>query len=417
MGKTSYTTLITLILFLTFCPHLHLCSKTLKVGRGYTCHTISQALAIAAPHDVILVAPGTYKERLSIRKPITLKGIGMPVVDGTCSGHVISVLADSVIIDGLMLINSARSSYKEFCGVLIKECTGVVIKNNIFRDNSYSILLQHSNRCVIQNNKISTSIDELTLLGNAIHCWKCDSISITDNQVGRHRDGIYLEFVTHSNIMRNTVNGCLRYGLHFMFSHYDTYYGNRFARNVAGVAVMYSHHIHMSCNTFEQNRGESSYGLLLKEISDGTISNNTFRSNTIGIFMDSATNLYLKRNIFRENGWGMRVVGSSTNNVVTNNNFVGNTFDISTNSTYNSNMFDANYWDKYQGYDLDKDGIGDVPYHPLSLFSALVEVNPTMMLFFHGFIMNLLDKSEKILPSITPDTFKDNSPLIHAIRL
>jgi nitrous oxidase accessory protein len=27
-----------------------------------------------------------------------------------------------------------------------------------------------------------------------------------------------------------------------------------------------------------------------------------------------------------------------------------------------------NYWDKYEGYDLDKNKIGDIPYHPLSLY-------------------------------------------------
>ena len=106
----------------------------------------------------------------------------------------------------------------------------------------------------------------------------------------------------------------------------------------------------------------------------------------------------------------MRVVASSTNDTITHNNFIGNTFDVSTNGSFNGNVFDNNYWDKNSGYDLDKDGIGDVPYHMLSLFSMLAEKNQTLLLFFRSFLMTLMEQSEKLLPSITPDSYVDNEP-------
>ncbi len=49
--------------------------------------------------------------------------------------------------------------------------------------------------------------------------------------------------------------------------------------------------------------------------------------------------------------------------------------------------------------------MGDVPYHPLSLFAVLTETNPSAMLLYRSFMITLLDKSEKVLPSITPDNF------------
>ena len=104
-------------------------------------------------------------------------------------------------------------------------------------------------------------------------------------------------------------------------------------------------------------------------------------------------------------------------NEIKKNNFIGNTFDISTNGTLVLNTFNSNYWDKYEGYDLDKNGIGDLPYHPLSLFSVIVEINPPAMLLFRSFIVSLLDKSEKIIPSLTPDNFIDNSPLMRQLAL
>lgn len=99
------------------------------------------------------------------------------------------------------------------------------------------------------------------------------------------------------------------------------------------------------------------------------------------------------------------------------NNFYKNTFDVSTNGSLVLNIFEQNYWDKYEGYDLDKDGIGDVPFHPLSLFGVIAEQNPSAMLLFRSFMITLLDRSERVMPSITPDNFIDQQPLMHSIPL
>ena len=80
----------------------------------------------------------------------------------------------------------------------------------------------------------------------------------------------------------------------------------------------------------------------------------------------------------------------------------------STNGSLVLNKFNANYWDKYEGYDLDHDGSGDVPYRPLSLFSIIIDNNPIAMLLYRSFMVNLLDKTEKLIPSITPEDFRDD---------
>jgi nitrous oxidase accessory protein len=100
-------------------------------------------------------------------------------------------------------------------------------------------------------------------------------------------------------------------------------------------------------------------------------------------------------------------------NVVTKNNFTNNTFDVSTNGSLVLNYFKQNFWDKYEGYDLNRDKVGDIPFHPLSLFSVIVEKNPPVMLLFRSFMVSLLDKSEKMLPSLTPENFVDTEPLMN----
>jgi nitrous oxidase accessory protein len=113
----------------------------------------------------------------------------------------------------------------------------------------------------------------------------------------------------------------------------------------------------------------------------------------------------------------MKIQASCMDNTIKENNFLGNTFDISTNGTLVLNTFNGNYWDKYEGYDLDKDKYGDVPYRPLSLFSVMVETNSSLMLLFRSFIVTLLDKSEKILPSLTPENFIDYKPRMKSISI
>jgi nitrous oxidase accessory protein len=202
-----------------------------------------------------------------------------------------------------------------------------------------------------------------------------------------------------------------------MFSNDDAYIGNVFRGNGAGVAVMFTKNVKMFNNTFEDNWGNAAYGILLKEISDSYIFNNRFTNNTSGIFMEGTNRITVEKNVFKNNGWALKIQASCMDNVIRQNNFISNTFDISTNGSLVLNTFNDNYWDKYEGYDLDKNQIGDVPYRPLSLFSVIVEKNPPVMLLYRSFIVTLLDRSEKIIPTLTPDNFIDEAPLMRALPL
>lgn len=419
MGKIKSTTrraLTTLICL--FFSIITLSARTIEVGEGKAFSSISAALHKAKAKDEILIyGKKIYKERLVIQKPITLKGVGTPIIDGGQRGDVIKVNADNVTIEGLQIQNSARSSQVDYCGVHVKDAQFVTVRNCVFRKNQFSVMFQNCKNGLIANNNISSNITYNPIMGNAVHCWKSDNMHITGNNIGHNRDGIYLEFVNNSHIDHNTVSGCARYGLHFMFSHFNVYNSNRFNHNQAGVAVMFAHNVEMINNTFEFNRGTSSYGLLIKELQYSTIKWNRFLDNTVGLLIDGGSDLNVHHNVIKNNGWGMRLISASTNDTIVHNNFLGNTFDMTTNVSYNRNNVNGNYWDKYEGYDLNKDGYGDVPFHPLSLFSMLAEQNENVLFFFHSFLMNLLDATEKVLPSITPDNYVDNYPHMNPYKL
>jgi nitrous oxidase accessory protein len=163
-------------------------------------------------------------------------------------------------------------------------------------------------------------------------------------------------------------------------------------------------------NTFEHNWGSAAYGLLLKDIRDSVVKENRFIKNTIGIHLEGVSRTLFERNVFSENGYGIRLQASCDDNVFTKNNFRSNTFDMATNGTMVLNTINGNYWDKYEGYDLNRDGIGDVPFHPVSMYAMIVERIPTAVLLWRSFMVFLMDRAEKTMPAVTPLNLKDESP-------
>ena len=405
--KKVIVILMTLIFWVESFGHI------IHVGPLHKVKSIRTAIRIANNGDTILVTAGIYKEgNLIISKQLTFIGDKYPIIDGQNKFEVFSIKASKVVIDGFKIYHSGTSNLDDYAGIKIYDSREVTIQNNILDDTYFGIYLQYAKRCVIKNNQLKAYNKEEQQSGNGIHCWKSDSLSITGNTVDGHRDGIYFEFVTNSFIKSNTTSNNIRYGLHFMFSNNDTYQFNSFIGNGAGVAVMYSNKVSMLNNQFKENWGDAAYGLLLKEISDSYITGNTFEKNTTGIYLEGASRINMSHNIFKNNGWAMKIQASCMDITVSTNNFVGNTFDIGTNGSLVLNTFNKNYWDKYEGYDLNHDTMGDIPYRPVSMYSMIVEQNPPAMMLFRSFITSLLDKTEKLIPSLTPENLKDNTPLM-----
>lgn len=393
-------------------------ARNIHIGNNKEYHSIQSALLIATDGDTLLVDQGIYHEKnITITKKIALIGINYPVLDGDLQYEVVSIKSPAVLLQGFKIIRSGVSSLEDFAGIKIYHCRDVVIKKNILENTFFGIYAQYGVHCTIEGNRLIASQKEEQQSGNGIHCWKSDSMRIIGNSVTGHRDGIYFEFVTNSIIWRNDSEKNLRYGLHFMFSSNDAYIANIFKNNGAGVSVMFSHDVRMIHNYFEENWGDGAYGILLKEISDGTIENNHFESNTVGIYMEGASRIQMNGNVFEKNGWAMRIQASCMDIKVHGNNFLHNTFDMATNGTLVLNSFNGNYWDKYEGYDINKDQIGDIPYRPVSMYAVIIEKNPPAMMLFRSFITSLLDKTEKVMPSLTPENFKDAFPLMKPLKL
>jgi nitrous oxidase accessory protein len=198
-----------------------------------------------------------------------------------------------------------------------------------------------------------------------------------------------------------------------MYSDSCEYRGNRFVRNGAGVAVMYSRAVTMVENRFESNWGPAAYGLLLKDIKDSRVERNVLSRNSTGLYAEGSDRITVTGNQFLGNGWALRLMADATDNSFRRNRFEGNSFDVATNSSGGSpSSFAENYWDRYAGYDLDRDGHGDVPHRPVRLFSVLVEQSEPALILLRSFFLDLLDLAERVMPAMTPERLLDARPLM-----
>lgn len=391
-------------------------AAALEVCADCTYTGLQAAINAARPGDTVYLLAGEYREyNIRVDKPLRIIGRGMPVIDGSLTEEILTIEADSVQVEGIEFRNAGKSHIKDLSAIHIKRHDHFIIRNNRIVNALFGIYVENGKHGLIEDNVLlGEAVNEMSS-GNAIHCWYAEELTIRNNYTYRYRDGIYLEFVNKSRVVDNVSEANIRYGLHFMFSNEDSYTCNTFRNNGAGVAVMFSKQIRMEDNIFEYNWGQAAYALLLKEIYDAEIRNNLFLQNTIGILLEGSTRLRYIQNVFKGNGWAVQMSGGCLDNEFTQNNFIGNTLDLVVNSRVNNNTFNGNFWSEYRGYDLNRDGVGDVPHRPVKLFSYVLSQSSESIVLLRSFFIDLLNFSEKVSPVFTPENVLDQHPLMQAI--
>ncbi|MCE2613962.1 nitrous oxide reductase family maturation protein NosD [Flavobacteriaceae bacterium D16] len=407
-----YIFLVTLLLTAPQCL-----AQIIEVCAECEVKNIQQGVALAEDRDTLLIKKGEYQEfNILVDKPISIIGEDFPVIDGQEKGEIFRIVSDNVRIQGLIIVNVGVSYTTDHAAIRVVRSSNFNIENNRFENLFFGIFLERSSKGVIKGNRIMGIARDEYNSGNGVHLWYSNNISVSDNRIEGVRDGIYLEFSDTIRIHGNESRRNLRYGLHFMFSNDNQYTNNLFENNGAGVAVMFSKRIRMTGNRFRKNWGPASYGMLLKEINDAEINDNLFEENTVGINIEGSNRIIYKGNQFVRNGWAVKVLGACYTNRFMANDFLYNSFDLSYNSNINDNIFEGNYWSNYSGYDLDKDGIGDVPHRPVKLFSYIVNRTPETLILLRSLFMDLIDFSERVSPVFTPDNLVDAKPKMRVVQ-
>ncbi len=379
----------------------------------YPDHNLKNVIESAKEGSTLLIKSGTYKvDNIQINKSLSIIGENYPIIEGNNKDEVLTISANHVNIKGLTIKNAGISYLQENAAIKLNESAYCRIEDNILLNNFFGIYLSKSHSCYLARNRIEAYDQFESSSGNGIHLWYSKGITIEANEIIGHRDGIYFEFVRHSLVINNYSKKNIRYGLHFMFSDSCTYVKNTFEDNGAGVAVMYTRNVTMRGNKFINNWGPASFGVLLKDLNDCLIDKNLFSNNTNGLYVEGCNRITVRENTFIGNGWAVKLMANSMYNYFFRNNFIANSFDVMTNSRNTFNHFAENYWSKYKGYDLNKDGFGDVAYRPVNMFSFLVEKNQSAMILLHSLFVELLNIAESVIPSLTPINLIDDKPMM-----
>ena len=384
--------------------------------------TIAGLIARAAPGDTVVVPPGTYREQLVIEKLIVLAGEGRAVIDGGGRGDVVRILAGGVTLRGFTIQGSARDVVDEPAAVRVL-ADRATIEDNRVRDALYGIVTEDSRGHRILRNHVSSFLDfGPERRGHALYLWHSDDSVVEGNTVRGAKDGVFLGFASHNRVERNHVSET-RYAIHYMYADHNAFIDNVFRDSVAGGAIMFSRDITFRGNEFAYNRSAASgYGLLFKDVDDVVMEDNRVHHNRLGITLEGAplapgATVTLRHNFVGFNDVAIEIA-TTTAVTFTDNTFTGNLEQVVTTGHGNGrNVWSrdgrGNYWDDYQGYDADRDGVGDIPFQYDGAFDDLARREEWVRAYAFTPARLALDLAARWFPAFRPaPSVVDPHPLV-----
>ncbi|MHB1352222.1 MAG: nitrous oxide reductase family maturation protein NosD, partial [Thiobacillus sp.] len=370
----------------------------------------AQAVARAAPGDVIRIERGRYEENLVIEKPLTLKGIGRPTISGSLTGDTIRVTAEDVVIEGLIVSDSGDSLLDQNAGIYIRPgAHRAVVRNCDLTYNLFGLWIEKANDVRIENNLITGKRDYRSpQRGNGIQLYNTTGARIIGNRISFVRDAIYVD-VSHRAVFRGNRLHHSRYGTHYMNSYYNLWEDNDSWLNRGGLALM-----EVRDQVVRNNRawGNSDHGIMLRTIQDAVVENNVVAGNARGFFIYDAEYNVLRGNLVVDNVVGVHLWAGSINNTVERNDFISNREQVryvaARDSVWGGKH--GNHWSNYLGWDRDGDGTGDVPYEANDVVDRLSWQHPMMKLLLASPAVQTLRMVGQQFPLLRAPSIVDPQP-------
>jgi len=373
----------------------------------------------AQPGAVLTPPPGTYAGPLILNKALTLDGRGQVTLDAGGQGTVVLLRTSGATLKGLHLTHSGRSHNDLDSGVQVRGSFNTIEDNRI-DDCLFGIDLQQSEDNIVRRNRIASKPFDLGLRGDAIRLWYSFRNQVTDNIIRNSRDTV-VWYSRDNLIARNDARGG-RYSLHFMYAQHNEVLDNHYQDNSVGIFLMYSDGVTIKRNTIVRANGPTGIGIGFKETSDVTIEDNQVLHNAVGLYLDVSpyqpdTTNRLRGNLVAYNGVGVRFLNDWQGNLFEGNRFLGNITQVGVEGGKSArrNQWHGNYWDDYEGFDRNRDGIGDTPYRLYAYADRIwMDVPPAQ--FFKGTpMLEVLDFLERLAPFSEPDlVLQDARPLMTA---
>lgn len=398
-------------------------ASSLQLGSGQA-FDLQAALDAAQPGDTIQIPGGVYQGNFVIKNPVTLEGIGWPILDGNNHGSVITInQIAGVTLRGLVIRNTGTRLDKEDAAISAHDSPRLVVENNRLEHVLFGVIVKDSPDSHVIKNVVGAKEDlDVAARGDSLLIWYSQNTQVIGNQVSYGRDVVL--WYNNGAVIRDNVILGNRYGLHFMYCDDNVVENNRLEGNSVGAFLMYSRRLALRHNIFANNRGPSGYGIGLKDLDGVEATDNLFSGNRVGMYFDNSpwsvdVSQHFQRNAFTYNDIGLLFAPSVKRNYFSQNSFIdnGEQVGLTTTGAFEDNGFtvngQGNFWSDYTGYDANGDGLGDLPYVSKSLFENMMDKNPALRLFQLSPAQQAIELAAHAFPIFQPQPkFSDDAPLL-----
>ncbi|MDQ1363434.1 MAG: nitrous oxidase accessory protein [Pseudomonadota bacterium] len=378
---------------------------------------LAAVIAKAGVGDTVTVERGHYPSQLVIDKPIHLKGLNHPTLDGEFSNDVIRIRSPDVIIEGFIIRNSGNDLTAQNAGIYLQPgADHAIIRNNVINYTLFGLWIEKCNNVQVINNNITGMRDLASAQrGNGILLYNSHHAQIIDNHISFARDGIYVD-ISHHAVFRSNRMHHLRYGTHYMNSHDNLWENNQTYHNRGGLALM-----EVRRQTVRNNQawGNTDHGIMLRTIQDSLIENNVVAGNGRGFFIYDAEYNTLLNNLIINNRTGVHLWAGSYRNQVEGNDLINNRQQIKYVASRDEywGVKTGNYWSNYVGWDRNGDGIGDVAYEANDLVDHLTWKYPAAKLLLNSPAVQTLRLVSAQFPLLRSTSIVDKNPRMQPFNL
>ncbi len=345
-----------------------------------------QSLIDAAQEgDTIKLEDGMrYSGPAVILKRVTIRSTGSATIENLPGGPAITLDADGITLQGLR-INDGQTDPN--ASAILVQSSFNRIENVTIVSQAGGIYLRGANdnsivNCRIEGAKANDPKEAYSKRGNGIDLLASSRNTIENNTIVHVHDGVYAESSNQTRVVRNHAVDS-RYGFHFMFSALPELIDNTGSRNVTGGMVMGVEGAVVSGNRFDkQTENVNSQGLLLFDVKRSEIRGNSVAGNRVGIYVERSSMNVFTNNEASNNFIGMQMIRSDGNRF-TGGTFIANVIQAQA-TEGEDNEFEQNYWDDFQGLDVDGDGFSDIVYEIDPFFLKVTDQVEAYQLFFHS---------------------------------
>lgn len=375
---------------------------------------LQETINKAKEGQTIKLKKGVYKGPITIKKPLKIIGSSDAVIDGGGKGSVITIQADHVTLKGLTIENSGR--LQEDSGIYLENTAHATLENNLIQNVHFGIYIKNGNNTIVKGNTITSHSGHFSQKGNGIHIFKGEGNTIEGNHIRNVQDGIYFDFASEVTVRRNEVLHS-RYGMHYMFSENILTEENLTEGNITGLMIMDSKDLEYYRNKVYDQFHFRGYGILIYDTQNIVLKENRIIQNSVGISLEKSENIQFTSNVIGANQVGLEFRRDNYHNVFAENNFIGNIVSstIGKEELRLDNGDIGNYWDDYKSYDIDGDGVGEIPYKAGSLYDDLLKRQPLWQFYFESPAIIMWTKAESMFPSFGSVEVYDNNPLVEPI--